>query len=133
MVVYETIFTERKRSLGQGYIFSSVCQEFCPGGGGAWSQGVPGVGAWSWVVPGPGGCLVPCGIWSRPTTKGGSLGRSGPGPHPRGEVEGELASPPPMATAAGGTHPTGMHSCFVYAFEQKILTDLKKYSHTQSI
>ena len=34
-------------------------------------------------------------------TKGGSWGGSGPGP------------PMPMtATAAGGTHPTGMHSCF---------------------
>ena len=27
------IFTARKRSLGQGNIFSSVCQEFCPQGG----------------------------------------------------------------------------------------------------
>ena len=51
-------------------------------------------------------------------------------PIPRGEVEGsgwgevsrptprgcipactETDPPPPMATAAGGTHPTGMHSC----------------------
>ena len=46
------------------------------------------------------------GTWSRPT--------------PKGEVEGDLAGgacsegcgdPPVMATAAGGTHPTGMHSC----------------------
>ena len=28
------IFTARKRSLGQGNIFRSVCQEFCPQGGG---------------------------------------------------------------------------------------------------
>ena len=28
-------FTARKRSLGQGNIFSSVCQEFCPWGGSA--------------------------------------------------------------------------------------------------
>ena len=52
-----------------------------------------------------------------------------PGPHPGGEVEGTgqggiagphpegcipactEADPTPMATAAGGTHPTGMHSC----------------------
>ena len=35
------IFTARKRSLGQGNIFRSVCQEFCPrggGGGGVLSQ-----------------------------------------------------------------------------------------------
>ena len=59
--------------------------------GGVWSRGVPGLGgAWSWGVPDPGGglsgtrgCLVPGG--RRP--------------------------PPPTATATGGTHPTGMHSC----------------------
>ena len=26
------------------------------------------------------------------------------------------ADPPPMATAAGGTHPTGMYSCFISRF-----------------
>ena len=81
------------------------------------------------------------GIQSRPTPKGEVEGGSGPGPHPRGklagiwsrptpkgklrgiwsrpipkgEVEGDLArgcgDPPVTATAAGGTHPTGMHSC----------------------
>ena len=56
--------------------------------GGAWLQGcliwgVPGPRG----VPGPGGCLV---------LGGGCL----------------VESPPPgTATAAGGTHPTGMHSC----------------------
>ena len=51
------------------------------------------------------------------------LGRS-PGPHtrgnlrgirsrptPKGEVEVDLVKAPPTATAAGGKHPTGMHSC----------------------
>ena len=46
----EEIFTARKRSLGQGNIFTSVCQEFCSQGG---------------RVPGPGGYLVPGGAWSR--------------------------------------------------------------------
>ena len=120
------LITARKRSLGQGNIFRSVCQEFCsrggiPGLGGAWSW----EGAWSGGVPGPGGagpggvpvpkggCLVWGGAWS-----GGS-----PGPQPngklrgiwsrsthKGEVEGSWPGPP-TATAAGGTHPTGMHSC----------------------
>ena len=31
----QSIITGRKRSLGQGNIFRSVCQEFCPQGGGA--------------------------------------------------------------------------------------------------
>ena len=54
------------------------------------------------------------GIWSRPT--------------PMGEVEGDLAggacsggNPPPpsvMATAAGGTHPTGMHAYCKSVFTQ---------------
>ena len=30
--IKSTFITARKRSLGQGNIFSSVCQEFCPGG-----------------------------------------------------------------------------------------------------
>ena len=46
------IFTARKRSLGQGNIFTSVCQEFCSRGG-AWSGGVPG------DPPSPGRLLLP--------------------------------------------------------------------------
>ena len=42
------IITARKRSLGQGNIFTSVCQEFC-------SQG---------------GCLVPGGVWRPPLRDG---------------------------------------------------------------
>ena len=66
-----------------------------PGGGclvpgGAWSQGV-----WCRGVPGAGGCVVQGGAWSR----GYVPGRGGPGGDP----------PPGTATAAGGTHPTGMH------------------------
>ena len=34
MGVQRCFITGRKRSLGQGNIFRSVCQEFCPGGGG---------------------------------------------------------------------------------------------------
>ena len=59
------------------------------------------------------------GIWSTPTTKGEVEGCPRPQPRgkwsrptPKGEVEGELARPPPTATDAGGTHPTGMHSCY---------------------
>ena len=50
-------------------------------------------------VHGGGGCLVHGG--------GGCLLRGG-GLHPGG---GAWWIPPPMATAAGGTHPTGMHFC----------------------
>ena len=52
-----SLVTARKRSFGQGNIFRSVFQEFCPQGGSrpggrAWSWGV-----WSWGVSGPGGLL----------------------------------------------------------------------------
>ena len=66
--------------------------------GGVWSQGVPGPGGcllWGGCLR-PGGCLLlgdllqgdllPGGAWWRPPTPG-------------------------TATAAGGAHPTGMHSC----------------------
>ena len=66
------------------------------------------------------------GIWpegvSRPTPKGeveGDLARGVPRPTPRGVCSGGgvpgpgdvCGDPLGMATAAGGTHPTGMHSC----------------------
>ena len=49
-----------------------------------------------------GGCLVWGGAWSREVS--GPRGVPGPGGSPGGD-------PPGTATAAGGTHPTGMHSC----------------------
>ena len=59
------------------------------------------------------------GIWpggvSRPTPKGeveGDLARGGLQAHTRGGLsQHALRQTPPTATAAGGTHPTGMHSC----------------------
>ena len=89
------IFTVRKRSLGQGNIFTSVCQEFYsketgmgPGprgpcsGGSIWSRG----GACS-----GGACLA--GFQAH--CQGGSLGVSdwgggSPGPHTRGKLMGDL-------------------------------------------
>ena len=53
------IITARKRSLGQGNIFTNVCQEFC-------SQ------IW---VPGPGGCLVLGGCVWRPPRDGYCCGQ----------------------------------------------------------
>ena len=68
--------------LGQGNIFKSVCQEFCPGGAGC-------------------------------------LGRHPPGSRhpPRSRPTGKQTPPGAVHAArygqqAGGTHPTGMHTCF---------------------
>ena len=70
----------------EGYVFTRVCQSFYSQGGVCvWSRGCLLLGGcllW--------GCLVPGGACSR----GGAWWR-----------------PPPTATAAGGTHPTGMYSC----------------------
>ena len=71
--------------------------------------------------PHPGGRL---GVWlggSMPTPEGVSRpiprGGGSPGPHPGGGcipacTEADTPRPQQTATAAGGTHPTGMHSCF---------------------
>ena len=80
---------------GQGYIFTGVCDSVHRGGclllegllRGVCSQGVPALGVCSWGVSAPRGCLLPGGgAWWRP---------------------------PGTANTAGGTHPTGMHSCFL--------------------
>ena len=92
--------------LGQGYIFTGIC-DFCPQGRGACSRGVPAHrGACSWGlclfpgVPAPGGWVLPPGglggAWL-----GGLLGGGG------------WWRPPGTATAAGGTLPTGMHFCYL--------------------
>ena len=84
---FHLFITARKRSLGQGNIFTGVC--LSTGG-----------------VPGPGGCLVLGGAWSR--GRGGAWSRGRGVPAPGGGVPG---GDPQTATAAGDTHPTGMHSC----------------------
>ena len=90
-VISFNIITARKRSLRRLCFYT--CLSFCPRGGcshgGVPARGVP--------VPGgsaPRGCL----LW-------GCLLQGGLLPGGCGD------SPPVTATAVGGTHPTGMHSC----------------------
>ena len=86
------IITARKRSLGQGNIFTSVCQEFCSRGGclllgGCLVRGGLVLGGAVWFrgeVPAPRGCLV-----------GGVLVRGAQTPHSRGKLRGIRPSPPP--------------------------------------
>ena len=58
-----------------------------------------------WRVPAPGGGGGGCLLRRVPALEGGCLLQGG---LVRGVPGGD---PPPTATAAGGTHPTGMHSC----------------------
>ena len=119
------IITARKRSLGQSNVFRGVCDSVHSEG--AWSWGMPGPEG----VPGPRRGLVPaCLEGSQAHNQGGSLGGSGwggsPGPHPRGELRGIWSRPtyPPAmtTTAAGGTHPSGMHSCLYFQFSARSAT-----------
>ena len=68
-----------------------------------------GQGAWSHGVSGPWGCLALEGAWSREGSGPGGRVPGHGGCLVLGEVPG--GNPPWTATAAGGTHPTGMHSC----------------------
>ena len=82
-------------------------------------------GGW-WLVPGVSGLVMGGGVVSqhalqvsRPTPKREAYGdlRGGQQAHTQGGSWGGSGQgvwrPPVTATAAGGTHPTGMHSCFV--------------------
>ena len=85
----KTFYYRPQTKFGQGNIFAPVCHSVhrgVPGPKGVSATG--GVCSWGGLVPGGGGLLP---------------GGSGPGV-PGGD-------PPGTATAAGGTHPTGMHSC----------------------
>ena len=95
--------TAHKRSLGQGSVFTPVCHSV-RGGGGSASRG-------DWGLP-------PVGGESASREVGVCIQGEGD-LHPRGGVciQGGWADPPPLDTTgygqrAGGTHPTGMHSCW---------------------
>ena len=86
------------------------------GGGGGWGvwrgRGVPQAHTWEGRLMGLAGRV------SRPTPTGGGrlrgLAGGSPGPNPEGCIPAWLRQDTPQqtATAWGGTHPTGKHSCF---------------------
>ena len=128
------IFTARKRSLGQGNIFRSVCQEFCSQRGEYLGKYTPRQVHPPWQVH-PLGRYTPLGQVHSPGrytplagTRPGQVHPPGPGTPPR-QVHPQAGTPPwqvyplgrytPQARyispsdgqCAGGMHPTGMHSC----------------------
>ena len=91
------VITDRKRSLGQGNIFKGVCQEFC-------SRGV------STSAPGnrhPPGADTPLGA-DTPTGADTQLGAD----TPQEQTPSRTEHAGRYGQCAGGTHPTGMQSCF---------------------
>ena len=125
------VVTARKRSLGQGNIFRSVCQEFCPrGGGGALPQCMLGYH----TPPGPGtpprdqapiphldqvppGTRHPSPTWTRhPPDQAPPSPDQAPSPGPGTPPQGQAPSPRAehagrYGQRAGGPHPTEMQSC----------------------
>ena len=96
------LITIRKRSLGQGNIFTSACQEFC-------SQG----GCLLWGVMVPRGCPLQGGVWYRGVAcsgRGTCSGGSGPEGVPalggvwswgRGACSGRASRPTPKEKLRG--------------------------------
>ena len=104
------IVTDHIQSMAEGTVFIGVCHSFCPWGGGVSGQGVGvwsgwvdvwsgGGGVWSGRVSGR-GWVSPWGVWSGGVGVWLGVGTRTPIPE--------------MATAAVGTHPTGMLSCFKF-------------------
>ena len=120
------IFTARKRSLGQGNIFTPVCHSVHRGWSASVHAGIPHP-----PPPGPGPTPPsprsrPPGTRHPPRNQAAPLG---PGPPPRDQATHRSRPCPPGAKhagkygqRAGGTHPTGMQSCCsnVFIFGLKI-------------
>ena len=106
--------------------------------GGAWSQGGAwsgGVCAWSQGglnmvsgVHGSGGCMVLGGAWSGGVwSQGGCIIWVCVC-----VVQGVLGRDPPTATAAGGMHPTGMHSCLKDIYVRIFIQIIFKVNFTEN-
>ena len=106
-------FTTVRNVLRKGNVFTSVCQEFCLGGvyPSMPLTAMPCTGADTPLAPLPSAC------WDTHTHPGqtppGERHRPGRADPPPGRQPLFWADPPPpTTTAADGTHPTGMHSCY---------------------
>ena len=111
------LVTARKRSLGQGNIFRSVCQEFCPQGGvclsACWDTHTHPLG-----VDTPPIADTPPPPSQHPLGADTPRSRHLPGSrHPPEQTPPRSRHPPATEHAGrygqctGGTHPTGMQSC----------------------
>ena len=120
------VFTASKRSLGQGNIFIGVCQEFCSQGGclfsACWDTHIPREQT-PQNRPPPEKTTAPeqtpLPEQTPPREQTPPPGRRRPPPE---QMPPQSRHPSPAEHAgrygqrAGGTHPTGMHSCSLLFF-----------------
>ena len=100
------IYYRLQTKLREGYVFIGVCDSV---------QGV--VSQHALQLLSQHALQQVSGGVSRHTPGGGLQAHTQGGPQAHNQEGGipactEADTPPPTATAAGGTHPTGMHSCF---------------------
>ena len=109
--------------LAQGNIFTSVCQEFCPQGGGVSASVHAGIyhppGADTPPGPDPPGADTP----PDQTPQGAATHSPGPDPPPGKQTAA-------YGQRAAGTHPTGMHSCFSRYFRNYTLWSILNICHS---
>ena len=111
-------------TLRKGNVFTSVCQEFCPLGGGC----IPACTGRGDVYP----SIHWVWVWQNPPADtpqaDNPLGRYFPRHTPPW-----ADTPPPTATAADGTHPTGMRSCFLCREQSTLPWNLELKGNLTSI
>ena len=110
-------FYRSQTKLQKGNVFTSVCQEFCPHGGGTipgqrpnlWTDNPLGRNHLGKHLPGR-----PCPWADTPLDRQPPSGQTPPPTDPApGQTSLQVDTPTfhQMATGAEGTHPTGTHSC----------------------
>ena len=105
------VITARKRSLGQGNIFAPVYHSVHRGGG-TWA-GTP-LGRYTLLAGTPPWQVHPRHVHPQAGTPPGQVHPPAGTPHQQVHPLGEVHAGR-YGQQAGGTHPTGMHSCLISA------------------
>ena len=114
------LITARKRSLGQSNIFTPVCHSVHSGGSASVHAGIP--------PPPPGTRYTP--PRDQPHPPGPDTHTPPPSPWEQSPLRDQAHTPPGPGRhgqRAGGTHPTGMQSCFHSHSEWNCVGTLSSY------
>ena len=98
-----------KRSFGQGNIFTSVCQEFCPRGRGYLTRHPPPDQAGTPLSPPPPGTRHPPPVPGQEPPRDQTPPQTRPPWNQTPPLQKQQT--PEYGQRSAGTHPTGMHSC----------------------